>query len=539
MPINDRVLFEWKACDTSVFSRLTAMTKDQGIIICGKGGDCAPSNRLVNILPHDAFTNLSLQNHHLPSFTANTYRTDRPAVPLLSEVMHSKSIVGNTDQHKEEDQHSKEQHLQISDHKPHMEHLQNQTFQNWAKTFSCEPELVLMAKTEDDVVQAIALARQRSLKLRVVGSGHSPSDISCTNGIMLNIDALNAVTKIDVETRQITIGAGIKLHQLNELLDRLGWALPNLGSISEQSIAGAISTGTHGTGIDFGVLAAMVLELELITASGEKHTASRTVAPDLFLAALCSLGCLGVITQHLRSADHVRFWWFPHTENCIVWKGARTTEPPQPIKPNWMKDTLLGVHFYEMSLFISTLVPAIVPTINKRFFDIFFGSPVSTIDKSFNVFNFDCLFSQYVTEWAIECSKAPEALTRLKKFLEEHPEVVAHSPVEIRFVKRDDIYLSMANGHDTCFIGIIMYRPYGKDVDKETYWKGYESIMMDLGGRPHWAKEHHLTAKDLRARYPMFDAFCAIRERMDPTNMFSNSYVERHIMDTAPMKAKL
>eukprot|EP00842_Homolaphlyctis_polyrhiza_P001343 jgi/Hompol1/2209/HPOL_002862-RA len=433
------------------------------------------------------------------------------------------------------------------------------TFQNWAKTFGCKPALFVAAQTEDDVAAAIAHAKAQRLKVRAVGSGHSPSDLACTAGLMLSINALDRVINVDTDRMQVTVEAGIKLEKLNDLLDRLGWAMPNLGSISEQTIAGAISTGTHGTGINFGVLATSIVELRLATSSGDFLTLSRSESPDLFLASLCSLGCLGIITRvtiqavpafrikaeqfpisfsdmikdfqsHVKSADHVRFWWFPHTDNCIVWKGERTNEPPAPIKTNWLKDTLLGVHLYEMSLFFSTLVPSLVPTINKRYFDRFFSKSLSTTDKSFKVFNFDCLFSQYVTEWAIPWELAPKALERLKAFIEAHPEVVAHSPVEIRFVKGDDILLSMSEGHDTCFIGIIMYRPYGLDVTRETYWKGYESIMNDLGGRPHWAKAHQLTPAQLRQRYPKLEQFCAIRDQLDPSRLFTNDYIERHLL---------
>ncbi|KAL2913557.1 D-arabinono-1,4-lactone oxidase [Polyrhizophydium stewartii] len=444
--------------------------------------------------------------------------------------------------------------------------VDNQVFQNWAKTFSCRPEQYVLAQSEADVVEAVAAARKAGRRVRVVGSGHSPSDIACTTGTMININALNRVVKVDSDARQVTVEAGTTLQQLNELLDRLGWAMPNLGSISEQTIAGAISTGTHGTGIEFGALATAIVDLRLVTASGEVLALSRTSSPDVFLAALCSLGCLGVITQVtiqavpafqiraeqapisfadmianfeslVRSADHVRFWWFPHTDNCIVWKGTRTSDPPQPSKINWLRDIFLGVHVYELSLYMSTLVPQLVPAINQRYFQRFFNKQLTTTDKSFKIFNFDCLFSQYVTEWAVEWSKAPEALSRLKKFIEDNPEVVAHSPVEIRFVKRDDIHLSMSSGYDTCFIGIIMYRPYGKDVTKEKYWAGYEKIMEDLGGRPHWAKAHRLGPQELRKLYPKFDSFCAIRAKLDPDNVFVNDYIDRHLV--SGLKAKL
>lgn len=118
----------------------------------------------------------------------------------------------------------------------------------------------------------------------------------------------------------------------------------------------------------------------------------------------------------------------------------------------------MGVHGLESALYASTYLPSIVPKINKTYFELFFRAPSKVQGKSFDIFNFDCLFSQYVTEWAIDRKKAPEALQRLKAFLEDNPGVVAHSPVEIRFVKKDDIPLSMSYGVDTCFIGIIIYR---------------------------------------------------------------------------------
>ena len=247
------------------------------------------------------------------------------------------------------------------------------SFTNWAKTYSCKPSTLVKATSVDQVLDAIELAVTTGRKLRVVGTGHSPSDIACCSGILVNTDGLDKVVSVDVGNRLVTVEAGIKLKKLNQVLDKLGLALPNLGSISEQSIAGAISTGTHGTGIGFGILASCITRLVIATSDATLRELTPTETPTLFSAALCSLGCLGVIVEvtlcavdafqikfqqfpiafdalisnfrdYAVSADYVRFWWFPHTPNCIIWQGTRTTDIPRHPPANWLKDKLLGVH---------------------------------------------------------------------------------------------------------------------------------------------------------------------------------------------------
>ncbi|KAJ3074957.1 hypothetical protein HK102_005697, partial [Quaeritorhiza haematococci] len=424
----------------------------------------------------------------------------------------------------------------------------------------------------------LANARSKNRKVRVIGSLHSPSDISLSPDYIISISNLKSITSVNKETNRVTVQAGITLKELHKLLEE-GWglAVPNLGSISEQSVAGVISTGTHGTGIGFGILATAICDMTLITASGERLFLSPTSNPRYFAAALCSLGCLGIITQvtlqcvpsfHLhaaqkplkfdemmdkweetvRSGDHVRFWWYPHTDDCIVWKGDRlspaaatTNNAAANSEPSWFWDTFVGFHMYELSLYLTSFFPSLTPALNRLHFRTFMTQPKQVTDKSYKVFNFDCLFKQYVTEWAVEWKKAPEVLRRLKAFIEEsssgaNKDVMArfyaHSPVEIRFVKRDDIWLSPAYGkEDVCFIGIIMYRPYGAEMPRrEVYWEGFESIMSEFGGRPHWAKAFPLGPKELSQIYPKFQDFLQVRKELDPSGMFVNEYIARHLL---------
>ncbi|KAJ3211847.1 hypothetical protein HDU67_004228 [Dinochytrium kinnereticum] len=378
-------------------------------------------------------------------------------------------------------------------------------FENWARTFSCVPTVYVEVETEEEVLESIVIARSRNLKVRVVGSGHSPGDIVCTEGMLMSIDELNNVIEVDHTNKRVTVQAGIKIKDLNDHLATVGLALPNLGSISEQTLAGLISTGTHGTGLQHGILATMVESIRIVKSTLEVVDISRTKDEQTLLHAICSLGCFGVITRvtlnvvdafnlHftqaaipfnymiknwdslVKSAEFTRFWWFPHTNDCVYWKATKTTESPAPAPQSPIKTQVLGVWAYEFSLFVSSFLPSLVPSINQRHFDRFFRKNINGSDQSVKVFNFDCLFKQYVTEWAIDWKDGPEALVRLRDFIEKSG-IKVHAPIEIRFVARDNIPLSPAYERDSCFIGIIMYRyVYNMHMDKIAHFT--EGLMV-------------------------------------------------------------
>ncbi|KAJ3107623.1 hypothetical protein HDU97_003617 [Phlyctochytrium planicorne] len=408
-----------------------------------------------------------------------------------------------------------------------MRYYENVTFQNWAQTYSCNPDCYIEVESEEELFEAIVIAKSREIKVRVVGSGHSPGDIACTDGMLISIDRLNRVHNIDKAAKKVTVEAGIKIKDLNSLLAKNGLALPNLGSISEQTLAGLISTGTHGTGYEKGILATIVDSLRIVKSTLEVQELSRENDSELLSYVLCSLGCLGIITRVtinvveafnleftqmaipfdyminnwlplLKSAEYVRFWWFPHTNNCVLWKANRSQEPPAPAPATPLKSKILGVWAYETSLLASAFAPALTP--HGR-------------------------------------NDGPEALRKLKSFIEKAG-IKAHAPIEIRFVAADNIPLSPAYKRDTCFIGIIMYRPFGVDIPHDLFWTGYEIIMRSLRGRPHWAKAHPLKPSELGRVYPLFHQFKKLREAMDPESLFVNDYIQRHILD-GDSRAKL
>ncbi|ORY89984.1 D-arabinono-1,4-lactone oxidase-domain-containing protein [Syncephalastrum racemosum] len=389
-------------------------------------------------------------------------------------------------------------------------------FRNWAKTFQCRCELLFRPKTEAQISEVVKLATKHGKTVRVFGSGHSPSDLAMTPDVMVNIDDLNQLLSVDKANHRVTVQAGMSLHKLHEVLAENGLAMRNLGSISDQSVAGIMSTATHGTGANFGCLSTMVLDCTLITADGSTLYVSAKENTDVFHAVRCGLGALGVIVRAtldvepayrleaiqkpyrfsdvladwhnvIYSSEHSRIWWMPHTNDCVVWRANRTEKPAQPPKERWWLDRGIGVHLYQFLLNVGRYRPAIIPSVTNFMFDTFFRKPVHVIDDSYKVFMFDVLFPQYVNEWAVDWDEAPKVLRELEQFINSS-DLKVHYPVEIRFVEEDDIWLSPSYGRKTCYIGVIMYRPYGLPVSYKKYWQAYENIMRAHGGRPHWAK---------------------------------------------------
>ncbi|XP_075056574.1 L-gulonolactone oxidase-like [Mixophyes fleayi] len=428
-------------------------------------------------------------------------------------------------------------------------------FLNWAQTYGSNPELYFQPTCVEEVKEILDLARQRSKRVKVVGGGHSPSDIACTDDFMIRMDKMNKVIKIDKDKKQVTVEAGILLTDVNEVLNKNGLALSNLGAVSEVTAGGVIGTGTHNTGINHGIMSTQVLSLTMMTSSGEMLECSESINADIFQAARLHLGSLGVILTvtlqcrsafhlkevqfsstvqevldnldtHINSCEYFRFGWFPHTESVTVFCQDPTDKPPSSVA-NWFRDRLMVYYLLEFLLWISTFISSLVPAINRFYFWLLFAGRNERIAVSYKMFNFDCLFKQYVQDWAIPIEKTQDALMQLKSWLERNPQVVAHFPVEVRFVRGDDILLSPCYQRNSCYMNVIMYRPYGKDVDHRDYWSEYEKIMKGVGGRPHWAKAHTCTRKDFEKMYPGFSKFNTIREKLDPTGMFLNSYLEK------------
>ncbi|KAH9922306.1 L-gulonolactone/D-arabinono-1,4-lactone oxidase [Epithele typhae] len=453
-------------------------------------------------------------------------------------------------------------------------------FVNWGLSFACAPLAVFEPTTAYECELVLELARRERRTVRAAGVGHSPSDLACTTGFMMRTEKLSRVLEVNHDKHYVVAEAGIILNDLHVALADHGLAMINLGSISDQTLAGVITTATHGTGLHHRVLSDHVLALTLLLPDGSRVRCSREQHHDLFMASICGLGATGIIldiTMRVRDAfrlkdkqhtvsfddflrdlrptiaadEFVRFWWFPQADAVRVSAFEETDEvclslllPAtsliRPVAPvtSWLWQSLVGFHFLQLILFFGRYI-GFFNTLYGRISVWLMGGPSVSVDDSHKIFNLDCKYPQYTTEWGIPHERTEPCLRELRDWLDEEIHGPngsrPHCPLEIRFSCPDDIWLSPSNGQTTCWIGIMQYKPYGLNVPYRKLFARFEQIMLAHGGKPHWAKAHPLRPAGLRAMYPRFDDFVRVLTEVDPRGLLRNPYVDRHIFgDDAP-----
>lgn len=426
-----------------------------------------------------------------------------------------------------------------------------ETWTNWGGTYSCRPSAVEYPQSEEDIVAALKRAEAAGERVKVPGTGHSFTDIACTTGRMIRLDSYNRVLEHDAVAGTVTVEAGITIAALADELARRGLAFPNLGDIGYQTIAGAISTSTHGTGETLGNLATQVVGLRIVTADGSALDLSADRDPETFKAAQVSLGALGVISQvtlrgvpafnlhavegpgrldevldgleeACRTNDHYEFYWFPYTDRCLIKANNRTEDPPRPKGRTraWFEDEFVGNTVFGFTARLSKLRPSLTPRIQRTVGRAITKSQYS--DRSDRVFTSPRRVRFAEMEYAIPRGDAVQAVREVRSLIDSSDFRIAF-PIEVRVSAPDDILLSTAHGRPSAYIAAHVY----KGMPHEQYFRGVEKIMMSFGGRPHWGKMHYQTADTLRAVYPQFDRFRAVRAKLDPQGRFTNDYLDR------------
>jgi FAD-linked oxidoreductase len=424
-------------------------------------------------------------------------------------------------------------------------------WRNWAGNQRAETEVVHPASAAEvaDLLTAAAAAGRR---VRPIGSGHSFAAIGRPEDLQLASGRLDAIGEIG-DDGLVTVGGGTTLHRLNAELVRSGWSLTNLGDIDRQTVAGALATGTHGTGAGFGGLATQVRALELVTPAGELLRCDADRNSDVFSAARVGLGALGVVTavtlqavpafalravegpgtltaalegfeELMTSTDHVEFYWFPHTDVTLLKCNTRVPleEGLSPL-PRWRAvwdDEILANGAFAGVVATGRRVPALVPPL-ARISANSVGAR-SWTDHAHRVFVSRRRVRFLEMEYAVPRAEAPAVLAELRR-VHEAGDWRAAFPVEVRLAAADDIPLSMASGRDTAYIAAHV--PAG--TEPGPWFAALEAIAREVGGRPHWGKLHGLAAGALRLRYPRFDEFVAVRDRLDPTGILGNTYLDR------------
>lgn len=431
-------------------------------------------------------------------------------------------------------------------------------WRNWGSTYAVTSSGVERPATSDDVAAVVSTARARGARVKAVGAGHSFSGIAVPDDVRLELSGLRGLVRIDEATRRVTLRGGTHLHEIPAILEPLGLAMANLGDVDRQTVAGAISTGTHGTGGDFGGISTQVVGVTIVTGTGEIREITAG-DPDLAAVAL-GLGALGVITEvtlqcvdsfalhaqeypttadaavdeflgNVAAHDHHEFYWFPHTNRALAKTNTRLPAETPAAGPGsvrrYIDDELLSNGFFGALCAVGARVPAIVPAISQVSARAL--SARSYTDVSTKVFISSRTVRFREMEYAVPLDAVPEAIAQVRTMIERRGFRVSF-PIEVRAAAADDLMLSTASGRAGGYIAAHRFH-HDDAADSQAYFDAFEEIMVGHDGRPHWGKMHTRDAGYLRTVYPRFDEFLGVRDRFDPNRVFTNDYLRTILGD--------
>jgi len=426
-------------------------------------------------------------------------------------------------------------------------------WQNWARTERIRPQRIEYPSTVAAVRRSVAAAAARGLAVKAVGAGHSFTGVAVAPGVLLDLSDLTGLVSVDRERSRARMLAGTRLHQIPRLLAPYGLAMENLGDIDRQSIAGAISTGTHGTGATFGGIATQIVAATLVTAEGEMLIVDEDQNADMLPAVALGLGALGVLVdvtvrcvpsfvlaaverpeplddvldglgERASAADHFEFYWFPHTDVALTKTNERMPagSPSSPLPPvsRWLDEVVVGNGIHQLVCSLGRAIPAAVPGINRLSARVWGDRSYS--DASDRVFATSRSVRFREMEYAVPRERVVDAFRAVQRLIDDRGWRIEF-PIEVRFAAADDLWLSTAHGRASGYIAVHRYWR----ADHREYFAAVEDIMRAHDGRPHWGKMHTQDAAALRADYPRFDDFVALRDRLDPQRRFRNAYLDR------------
>lgn len=426
-------------------------------------------------------------------------------------------------------------------------------WRNWGRSESVRPKRVEWPTSVGAVQRAVVAAGKADLRIKAVGAAHSFSGIAVAPGVQLDLHDLSGLIDVDPLTGRVTLAAGTPLHLLPDLLEPHGLALPNVSGIDRQTIAGATSTGTHGSGGGFGGLATQVVALTLVPGDGTLLHVSETENADLLPAAKLALGALGIIVdltiqcvpsfllhtverieplaevleaylERSANIDHFGFDWFPHTDSALTKINTRLPADaerlPRGRASRWFEDKLLANGLYRATCGLGAAVPASVPAFSRM--GEWLGGRREFTDVSPSVFVSNSTVRFREMEYALPRAAVPAAFREVHALIERRRWRISF-PITVSSAAADELWLSTASDRES---GYIAVRRYFRE-DPAEYFQAVEAIMRAHNGRPHWGKIHYQDADSLRTLYPCFDDFLTVRDRLDPERRFSNPYLER------------
>lgn len=423
------------------------------------------------------------------------------------------------------------------------------TWRNWAGNQVAHPQSIESPRNVGELAEVVAQASALGQKIKAVGSGHSFTSAAATDGRMLRLENLRGITHVDREKNQVTVGAGTRLSELNNLLNAEGLALANMGDIAYQTVAGAISTSTHGTGKALTGLAGQVVAMTMVNGNGEIVECSATSHSDVFEAGRVSVGALGVVSQYtlqvvpafrlraleqpmrlddvLENAhdlsatnDHFEFFWIPHTKWALTKRNNRTDDELQPLPRvrGWVEKTFMENYAFGAVCRVGRARPSLIPRLATALPS---SGSREYVDQSFKIFASPRIVRFYEMEHALPVEAVVPALKEIRAMVDRKGYLL-NFPVEVRFTKGDDVALSTAYGRDSAYIAVHVY----KGMECEPFFRDVEDILRGYDARPHWGKMHYRDAAELSTLYPKWNDFIALRDRLDPGRTFANAYTD-------------
>jgi FAD-linked oxidoreductase len=427
-------------------------------------------------------------------------------------------------------------------------------WQNWSGLETAAPTRVVQPADAEAVIAEVRAAREAGSRVKMVGTGHSFTAISAPERTMLTPGGLAGIVDIDRTAMTVTARAGTVLKDLNRALELEGLSLHNMGDIAEQTLAGAISTGTHGSGGRAASLAHQVVGLELVSGTGDLVRATADENPDVLEMARLGLGALGVLTsvtfrveqaflleaheqpmswdealatydEMTATSDHVDVYWFPHTDRMLTKRNDRRGTDLSQAQPlgrfkAWLDDEFLQNTVFGMLTAGANRVPRVIPRMNRMAAGLLSERTFSDVPHRVFTAERHVVFREM--EYAVPREAGLSVLAEARTAIDASGLRISF-PVEIRTAPADDVPLSTAYQRDSLYLAFHTHR----DAEHRDYFALLEPIMRAHDGRPHWGKVHTRTADDLRPAYARFDDFLAMRDRLDPDRVFANAHLER------------
>jgi FAD-linked oxidoreductase len=430
-------------------------------------------------------------------------------------------------------------------------------WRNWAGTVVARPRDVVHPAEPAEVARILAAAARNGDRVKPVGAGHSFTPVAATDGIQMALDRLRGLVSVDAGpsgATTATVAAGTTLHDVNAGLAERGLGLANMGDVDVQSVAGAISTGTHGTARDVASLSAQVVAITIALPDGRVVDASPAHRPDLYHAARLGLGALGVITAvtfrvepafvlhaveepatlddalerlpDLEAEDHAEFYWLPFTGTVQLKRHTRIAGPARPMSRlrAWWEGDVVENAGLALVQRLTRAAPRTTPAVNRAAAALI--SRRDYADAAPAVFTSTRRVRFHEMEYALPREAAAPALRELRELTRRGPWRIAF-PVEVRLAPADDVWLSPAYRRDTVYIAVHAY----PRTEYRGWFDAVERLWIGYDGRPHWGKLHTRTAADLALLYPRMKDFLRVRDHVDPTRVMANDHLRRVLGD--------